>query len=187
MRISRQHPLREMFRVLVRRHFSHGAQLHDSAVAEYVANVLVDFTHVDNLYRIRNSRGRRLQDVVEMLVASNPLLDASSFDREREVRRHIGDFTLFFTGLFPEAIAAWPRLHRFSPDTLIDYVATGKQSYAVVAAFDVFEYRHKAPLFRRLSDQFELCVFGLNLVKRELERLQSGACRQMRTDLGLEA
>jgi hypothetical protein len=51
----------------------------------------------------------------------------------------------------------------------------------------VFEYRHEAPLFRRLSDQFELCVFGLNLVKRELERLQSGACRQMRTDLGLEA
>src|SRR5438093_1404595 len=30
---------------------------------------------------------------------------------------------------------------------LIDYVAAGKESYAVVAAFNVFEYRHEAPLF----------------------------------------
>ena len=32
--------------------------------------------------------------------------------------------------------------------------------------------RGEAPLFRRLSENFELCVFGLNLVKQDLEEFQ---------------
>jgi hypothetical protein len=51
-----------------------------------------------------------------MLIESNPLLAARSFDREREVWKHVGDFTLFFTGLFPDtlprcpgAVIAWMR------------------------------------------------------------------------------
>lgn len=58
------------------------------------------------MYRIGNAGGRRLEEVADMLVESNPLLDAWSFDREREVRKHIGDFTLFFSGLFPEAVVS---------------------------------------------------------------------------------
>jgi len=94
-RISRDHPLRTLFQELVHKHLFLGAQLYDTQIAHYVTGVLTDFTHVDNLYRIRNVRGRLLEDVVELLIESNPLLDASSFIREREVRKQIGDFTLF--------------------------------------------------------------------------------------------
>jgi hypothetical protein len=187
MPIPREHPLRRLFGELVRRHFFRGVQLHDSDVAEYVTGILTDFTHVDNVYRIRDARGRRIEEVAEMLVESNPLLEASSFSREREVRKHVGDFTLFFTGLFPEAVASLPRLRPLSIDTFVDYVTAGKESYAVVAAFNLFEYRDEAPLFRRLSDRFEECVFGLNLVKREIEAVQGGAYRQLRTELGLDS
>jgi len=187
MPIPREHPLRQLFGELVRRHFVRGVQLHDSDVAEYVTGILTDFTHVDHMYRIRDARGRRVEEVAEMLVESNPLLEASSFDRERAVRKHVGDFTLFFTGLFPEAVVSLPRLRPLSIDTFIDYVAAGKESYAIVAAFNLFEYRDEAPLFRRLSDRFEECVFGLNLVKREIEEVQGGAYRQLRSDLGLDS
>jgi hypothetical protein len=187
MRIPREHPLRQLFGDLVRRHFFRGAQLDDPDVAEYVTGVLTDFTHVDSMYRIRNAQGHRIEEVAEMLVESNPLLEASSFDREREVRKHVGDFTLFFTGLFPEAVASLPRLRPLSIDTFIDYVSVGKESYAVVAAFNLFEYRNEAPLFRRLSDRFEECVFGLNLVKREIEEAQGGVYRHLRTELGLDS
>jgi len=37
------------------------------------------------------------------------LLAARSFDREREVRKHISDDTLFLNGLFPEYVARLPR------------------------------------------------------------------------------
>jgi hypothetical protein len=185
--ISTDHPLRRLFHDLVRGQFVRGAHVHDPDIAEYVTGVLTAFTHTDNLYRIRNARGRRLEDVAEMLIESNPLLEARSFDREREVRKHIGDFTLFFTGLFPEAVASLPRRRPFALDRFVDYVAAGKESYAVVASFNLFEYRHEAPLFRRLSDSFEQCVFGLNLVKGELEQLQSRSYRQLRSALGLDS
>jgi hypothetical protein len=55
---------------------------------------------------------------------------------------------------------------------LPDYVKAGKESHRVVAAFDQFEYRHVAPLFRRLAEQFEFCVHGLNRVKSDLEALR---------------
>lgn len=185
-RISGEHPLRKLFQQLVRRHLFDGVRLQDAEIADYVSGILTDFTHVDNLYRIRNARGRRLEEVAEMLVESNPLLDAPSFDREREVRKHVGDFTLFFTGLFPEAVASLPKLRPLSCDMLVDYVAAGKESYRVVAAFNVFEYRREAPLFRRLSECFEQCVFGLNLVKGELEQLQAGSYQHLRREMGLD-
>ena len=171
MPISPDHPLRKLFEDLVRRHFFRGADVYDAALIEYVGGVLTDFTHTDRLYQIHNARGRRLEEVAEMLVESNPILDANSFDREREVRKHIGDFTLFFTGFFPEAVASLPRVNPLSVDTFVDYVAAGKESYAVVAAFNLFEYRDEAPLFKRLSERFEACVDGLHLVKREIDEL----------------
>ena len=171
MQISSDHPLRNLFVELVRRQFYRGADVHDDDVIEYVGGVLTDFIHTDRLYRIHNASGRRLAEVAEMLVESNPMLDATSFDREREVRKHIGDFTLFFTGLFPEAVASLPRVNPLSVDAFVDYVAAGKESYAVVAAFNLFEYRDEAPLFRRLSERFEACVDGLHLVKRAIDEL----------------
>jgi hypothetical protein len=164
--VSRNHPLRQLFTELVGREL--GA---DREAAAYVADLLVDFTHVDLLYRIRNARGKRLEAVGEMLIESNPLLDARSFGREREVRKHIGDFTLFLTGMFPEYVAALPR-RGLRLDSVIDYVKAGKESYRVVASFDQFEYRQDAPLFRRLAEQFEYCVYGLNQVKSRLAALR---------------
>jgi hypothetical protein len=171
-----------MFRDLVWRRFSSGAGLHEPRLAEYVSALLVDFTHVDNLYRIRDARGRRLEEVGEMLVESNPLLDAPSFDREREVRKHVGDYTLFMTGLFPESVAA-VRRKSLRLDAYVDFIKAGRESYAVVSSFDQFEYRAEAPLFRELSKNFERCVFGLNLVKQDLERFQRPYYQSMRSTL----
>jgi hypothetical protein len=175
--ISPNHPLRRLFADLVSREIGS-----DREIAAYVAGVLVDFTHIDRFYRIRNARGKRLEEVGEMLVESHPLLDAPSFGREREVRKHIGDFTLFLTGMFPEYVAALPR-RGLRLDSMIDYVKAGKESYGVVAAFDQFEYREAAPLFRRLSAEFEYCVYGLNQVKNRLAAMREQQYRAWRREL----
>lgn len=181
MDIGRHHPLRRLFTDLVERHFLRELRVGDSRVAVYVSDVLTDFTHVDNLYRIRNARGRRLEEVGEMLLESDPLGTQGSFERERAVRKHIGDYTLFLTGMFPEAVAANRRRRAFPKmDILIEFVKAGKESYAIVSSFDQFEYRDEAPLFRRLSDSFELCVYGLNLVKQDLQHLQAETYRRLR-------
>ena len=170
--VGRDHPLRHFFTEIVGRRFESDVRLPDPRLAAYVSALLVEFTHVDNLYRVRDARGRRLEDVGEMLLESNPLLEASSFDREREVRKHVGDYVLFVAGLFPESLNGRQRFRQMRLDVFVDYMRAGKESYKVVSAFDQFEYRDEAPLFRRLADNFELCVFGLNLVKEDLEKLQ---------------
>ena len=177
MPISVNHPLRRLFNELVGRELPG-----DHEVSAYVADLLIDFVHVDHLYRIRDARGKRLEEVGEMLVESNPLLGASSFERERAVRKHIGDLTLFLMGMFPEYVATLPR-RGLRLDSLIDYVKAGKESYRVVAAFDQFEYRHVAPLFLRLADEFEFCVHGLNRVRSDLEALRQEQYRRWKRTL----
>src|SRR6516165_12428316 len=163
--------LRMLFAEVVREAFFNELRYYDSEVVTYVGNLLMDFTSTEQLYRIRDAKGRRLEKVGEMLIESNPLLSASSFDREREVRKHVGAYTLFFCGLFPEYVASLPR-RSLRLDSIVDYVKAGKESYRVVSYFDQFEYRAEAPLFRKLAEWFELCVVGLNRVKQDLERLQ---------------
>jgi hypothetical protein len=175
-----KHSLRIFFENFVWRHFFEDVPINEPGVARYVTDLLADFAHIDSLYRIRNAFGRRLEDVGEMLIESNPMLEASSFDRERAVRKHVGDYTLFMTGLFPESVARLRQTRHPRLDAFIDYVQAGKESYAIVSSFDQFEYRAEAPLFRRLSQNFELCVLGLNLVKQDLEKLQREYYRNLK-------
>jgi hypothetical protein len=66
-------------------------------------------------------------------------------------------------------------------------VKAGKESYAIVSSFDQFEYREEAPIFRRLSESFELCVYGLNLVRQDLERFQRDTYRRLAATLNAQS
>jgi hypothetical protein len=102
---------------------------------------------------------------------------AASFDRERQVRKHIGDYTLFFTGMFPEAVNN-SRLRKQRVESLVDFMKAGKESYFIVSKFDQWEYAKAAPLFKRLSEEFERCALGLNIIKNELEVMQHPIARR---------
>ena len=169
--ISAQHPLRQLFSTVTERCFLEGLGWSDPAVIRYLVELLVDFTHIDRLYKIRNAQGRRVEDVVEMLIEGDLLHRASSLERERQVHKHIGDFTLFMTGLFPEFLR-WMKRQRvlISPDTLVDYVETGKRSYRI-ASYGA--YGEEVSLFRKLAENFELCIFGLGYVRTDLRRLRN--------------
>jgi len=167
--ISADHPIRELFGGLVHRTFSKQLGVQEPGVPEYVASVLVEFIHRDNIYRIRDAYGRRLEEVAEMLLEGDVRLSAPSFDREREVHKHIGDFTLFWTGVYPEMLRFFRAPSR--RDHLIDYVQQGRASYRIASTFTHGPYSEEAPILRKLSEEFEVCMFGLNLVRRELDCL----------------
>lgn len=176
--VPESHVLREFFLELVSRHFGETIVLRDPEVSGYVSNMLVEFCEDDQLHKIRDAAGRPLHDVGEMLLQSDPIFGpAPSFDRERQVRKHIGDYTLFFTGMFPESINN-PRLRRSRLESFIDFIKAGRESYYIVSKFDCFEYAKVAPLFRRMSDNFEECVVGLNMVKNELQERQHPIARR---------
>ena len=170
--IPDSHPLEKFFIELVGRHYAEEIGIRDPELVGYVAHLLTEFCDVEQLFKLRNAAGKPLTDVGEMLLESNPVFGpAPSFDREREIRKHIGDYTLFFTGMFPESINHL-RLRRNRLESFVDWMKAGKESYYIVSKFEWFEYTKVAPLFERLSDHFEQCVYGLNRVKNELAELQ---------------
>lgn len=176
--IPEDHPLQRLFKELVARHYAEEIGIRDPQVVNYVASLMAEFCDVKQLYAIHNAAGRPLTDVGEMLIESNPVYGpAPSFDRERQVRKHIGDYTLFFTGMFPESINHF-RLRRDRVENFVDWMKAGKESYFIVSKFDSFEYTKVAPLFASLSEHFEQCVFGLNRVKDDLEEMQHPIVRR---------
>jgi len=170
--IPESHPLQQLFQDLVGRHYAQEIGLRDPQIVAYVSHLLAEFCEADQLYKIRDARNRPLADVGEMLLESDPIYGpAPSFDRERQVRKHIGDYTLFFAGMFPESINHF-RLRRHRLGTFVESLKAGKESYDIVSKFEHFEYAKVAPMFANLSRNFESCVYGLNIVKNELEVMQ---------------
>jgi hypothetical protein len=178
--IPESHSLQELFQDLVGRHYAEEIGIRDPQVVAYVSHLLSEFCEAEQLFQIRDGANRPLSDIGAMLVESDPIYGpAPSFDRERQVRKHIGDYTLFFAGMFPESINHF-RLRRDRTENFIDWVKAGKESYYIVSKFEHFEYAKVAPLFANLAKNFEGCVYGLNMVKNDLQEMQHPIVR--RTD-----
>jgi hypothetical protein len=176
--IPESHPLRQLFLELIGRHYAEELGLRNPEIVNYVAQLLAEFCEVEQLFKIRDAAARPLTDVGEMLIESDPIYGpAPSFDRERQVRKHIGDYTLFFAGMFPESINHL-RLRRNRVESLVDWMKAGKESYYIVSKFEHFEYTKVAPLFASLSRNFEECVYGLNQVKNDLQEMQHPIVRR---------
>jgi hypothetical protein len=138
----------------------------DPPLVDYIAELLVRFVRSDNLYPVRSVRGQRLVQVTDML--------AEAQHREgparQKVHRHIGDFTLFWTGVYPEVV---DQLRRGNKDALIDYQQQGKRAYWIASTIPAQQVAPAPDVLKRLSEQFDLCVYGLGEVRRQWEQ-QSG-------------
>ena len=176
--IPESHPLCQLFQELVGRHYAEEIGIRDPQVVAYVSHLLTEFCEADQLFKIRDAANRPLADLGEMLLESDPVYGpAPSFDRERQVRKHIGDHALFFTGMFPESINRF-RLRRNRLENFIEWVKAGKESYYIVSKFEHFEYANVAPMFAKLAKEFEGCVYGLNMVKNDLQEMQHPIVRR---------
>ena len=163
--VPEDHPLHRMFRGLTEQTFEAELGIADPPLVGYVAGLLVRFVPSHPPSMLRDEAGRRLVDVAAMLAEA---VASGEDDRRRECHRQIGDFALFWTGVYPESV---PRLRdAMAADALIDYQAQGKRSYYLASTY----HGDDAAVLRRLSVEFDLCAFGLSRVRREWERAEGG-------------
>jgi hypothetical protein len=160
---SRASAVRRFFTGLTEYAFHARLGVADPPLVDYVAELLVRFVRSDDLYPVRSVRGQRLVQVTDML--------AEAQHREgparQQVHRHIGDFTLFWTGVYPEVADG---MRRSGKDALIDYHEQGKRAYWIASTIPVEREAAPADVFKRLSENFELCVYGLGEVRRQWEK-----------------
>ena len=173
--ISDRHPLRQFVSAITEQTFINAVGIGDPKLTGYVADLLVRFVHVDEIWALRSAKGKRLEEVAEMMAEAES--EGRSVRSTREIHRHIGDFTLFWTGTYPEAVRQFQTTLR--KDHLIDYPQRGKQAYWIASQFDDEPYREQAPVLRQLSEQFELCAFGLSQVRREWETATTQSARRL--------
>ena len=169
------HPLRRLFAGLTEHAFMVTLGVGDPPLIDYLSEMLSRFIHMKELYSLR-AHGRPIEEVAEMVMEAESL--PSGGRTRREFYRHIGDFTLFWTGVYPEALERLRSKH--TKDFFVDYCEQGKRSYYIASTFDDEPYQEEAPVLRRLSDRFEMCAYGLRQVREEWERQQSEAAAQLR-------
>ena len=135
--------------------------IRDDATAGYLADLLTRFARTENLCPPGASLPR-LETVVDMLLDAQAAWrdDSPWFRPEYEVavRRHIGDYTLFMTGIFPE------RVERVASTGF--YIRQGKQAYQFVSEHDRASAQSTAPIYRRLADRFESYARTLDYARR---------------------
>ncbi|MCP4589828.1 MAG: hypothetical protein GY842_03715 [bacterium] len=161
------HPLKRLFAGLVEDAFYAQMGVCDPELVDYLAGLLAAFTHIDTVKNLPEADGAHLDQLALMLAASLEGEPASVFPREFSVHRHIGDYALFWSGLYPERLRLTCR--PTWSDGVRDYVAQGKRSYAIASDLGDPDSAPPSRLLRRLSDEFEACVHGLGLVRRGWE------------------
>ncbi|MCC6232278.1 MAG: hypothetical protein IT580_06510 [Verrucomicrobiales bacterium] len=87
------------FYVLVR-HVLREAGIEDRRLADYVAEMLAGFVREEHATPMRGDDGRPIRYVFEMLAAMQKADDRTRFC----IQAHLGNHTLFVTGLFPDRI-----------------------------------------------------------------------------------
>ena len=151
--IADNHPIRALFQQLTERGMGQ-LNLHDPETIQYITNLLTEFVQIENMHRVTDEAGQRGRYLLDMLTqASNEM----SPTLRRDYYKHLGDVTLFNLGLFPESLTYGHRT--VSPDY---YAETGRRSYTIVAEMDASS---RTLIYRKLSEQFQQCVVGLNWVK----------------------
>jgi hypothetical protein len=132
----------------------------DRQIAEYVATMLAEFSRSDRWLQIRGAEGRRLTSVVEMLLSQMGTSpdDAARIQGERALRKYVGDYTLFMSGLFRRFVERGGYLGY--------YLEEGARSYRAVSELDVSLYNPGFLMFEELSKGFENYSGALDFMRK---------------------
>lgn len=135
----------------------------DTQLIDYISELLIRFTRAESSQRVRAPNGQPATQIAAMLNEADHRLG----EAKRDVHQHIGDYTLFWSGLYPESLRTEVKEEK---DQFVTYCSHGKRSYRIAAEIEGKPTGAPAELLVRLSEQFELCAYGLREIRREWER-----------------
>lgn len=149
--------IQSFFRNLVHMCFIDLGKEKDRDAAKYLTEMLTEFARTESLYKLSDSEGNRIHTIVEMLLESKktPVEDN---DYEREVRKYVGDFTLFMSGIFRDYVNSGSYLQY--------YLNEGMKSYFLVSRLDLEMGKGNPIMFSKLSREFEFYSGALDYMRK---------------------
>jgi hypothetical protein len=143
------------FYILVR-HVFRRSGIDDRAVADYVAEVLADFARAERARCVVPGGPTPLDYFFEMLTALQTADARTSFF----IRAHIGNYSLFLSGVFPERIRFRAEARGFPGVKYYD--ALGRTHYRAASDHRLAQRYEVAEIFQTLADRFETTRLALN-------------------------
>jgi hypothetical protein len=143
------------FYVLVR-HVFRRSDLQDRAVADYVAEVLAEFARTERARYLVPGQAHPIDYLFEMLAALKTADDRASFF----IRLHIGNYSLFLAGVFPDRIRFRAEV-RGSPG-LRYYEGLGRTQYRVASDHRLAQRYELAEILGTLAERFGTTRLALN-------------------------
>jgi hypothetical protein len=132
------------------------SDIKDRAVADYVAEMLAEFSRAERARCVVPGQAAPLDYFFEMLAALQTADDRTSF----LIRVHIGNYSLFLSGVFPERIRFRAET-RGSPD-LRYYEGLGRTHYQVASDHRLAQRYEVAQILSTLAERFETTRLALN-------------------------
>jgi len=137
-----------------RHQVSHGFHRHgitEPATVDYVSDILARFAQARQFHALRDADGRSIEHIVDMLEAWRKAHGAA-VSHGRYILRHLGEYTLFMSGIFRERLTARGELDY--------YLAHGSSAYWRCADRELNPrqqqvYRHLHQDFGRISNTLD--------------------------------
>jgi hypothetical protein len=149
------------FYILVRQVFNRSG-IASRVVADYVAEVLAEFAQAERARCVLAGQTQSLDYFFEMLSALQTADDTTRF----QLRAHIGNYSLFLSGVFPDRIRVRAERRGF-PD-LKYYEALGRTHFRVAGEHRLAQRYELADIFGTLSERFETSRRALNDISDRL-------------------
>lgn len=149
------------FYILVRQVFLR-SDIRDRAVADYVAELLAEFARTERTQCVVPGQANPLDYFFDMLAALQTADDRTSF----QIRVHIGNHSLFLSGVFPERIRV--RAERKGFPDLKYYEALGRSQYRAASDHRLAQRHELSVIFQTLSERFETTRRALNDISERL-------------------
>lgn len=143
------------FYILVR-HVLRQSGIGDREVADYVAEMLAEFSRTEALRCRVPGQVRPLDYFVDMLAALRTADEATTFS----LRAHIGNHSLFITGIFPDRVRY--RVERRAAPDLKFYESLGRENYRLAGDHRLAHRYHVASVFNTLAECFDATRRALN-------------------------
>ena len=149
------------FYILVRQVFRR-SDIHDREVADYVAEVLAEFSRTERARCVAPGGTSSVEYLFEMLTALKEADERTSFF----IRVHIGNHSLFLSGVFPERIRSRAEARGFP--NLNYYESLGRTHYRVASDHRLARQFSLARVLDVLAERFQTTRLALNDISDRL-------------------
>ena len=153
------------FYVLLR-HVLKETAMNDRNVSDYLASLLETFSQTARMKSPAAGETNPIQYVSDMLVALRNASPIQTF----LIRAHVGNYSLFVTGIFHETVQS--RSQRGAPDVSF-YEDVGRSNFRVAAGHQVARSCALSEVFETLADGFHDVRLALNRLSDSLIHLDS--------------